>query len=381
MTSFNPLVGINESTLSNFNNVDNITESDEDYVSQAFNFLIEFNTEYNDINKLFYKGILESDGNITCVQETYADFFSSIKKMIDKFLAFIKSIFDKFIEKLHSFVQSEKYLIQNKSKFSKFTNDDDFTTDGFNYTFNSDIPLIDLTIKFDSALLGDISKIDKASISDKETNKAKAAVDKMHNDLRVKLESDYYDIFRGTVIGNRGSIPESDFTNECFKIYRSGALEPEEVNVNKGYIESALERINRYKTTIQNIEETKNRIFKEYSGIRDKIDKMIKPNKTESSPNYRNISLIGFDNNSSLTDVAVSYDTLSSIDSYLKTISNQVQEMSNIHSIAFSTKMEAVKEEYRQDKRILYQALSKCSSNQINESSDSVEVEGSLWII
>ncbi len=392
MISFNPLVGINESkfsSLSGFGDISSITESsDENYIIQGLDFLSEFNAEYNDLNKHFYKSILESNGDVIGIQESYGDFFSGLKKLIAKFLAFIKNIFDKFVAKLNAFIQNEKYLLKQKETFKRFTSDDDFVTDGYNYSFDPEVPLINLSIHFDSALLGDVEKIGLDKSDAMVDDKAKRAVDKMHADLREKLENGYYDIFRANVIGSRGSISESDFTNECFKMYRSGKSEPDEVIVSRGYIDEALARIEKYKSSIKEIEETKSRINKEYTSIQNKIEKMIKPNSTEVSSNLRNINLVGFDSDSSITDITISYDALSSLDRYLKTISNQVQEMSNIHGIAFATKIDAVKEEYQQDKRILYQALAKCQTNDkaihsVKESLDNenIESEGSLWII
>ena len=386
MSSFNTLIGIDESNLSDIKSIDKVTESscDDDYAREGFDFLIEFNSDYVLLNKNFYKSLLESNGEVSAVQEAYADFFSGVKEIIDRFVNFIKSVFDKFVSKLSSFIQSEKYLIKNKDKFKNFDSDDSFMANGYNYTFDPNIPLIDLTIKFDSALLGDISSINTSDLNG--DGKAKSAVDKLHKDLRIKLENDYYDMFRATVIGTRGAISESNFLDECFKIYRSGNLEPETISVNRSYIEAALNRIEKYKDTIRIAENTKNNIIKEYNDIRKKLDKMIKPNSTDYSDNYCKIDLIGFDANSTLTDVSISYDTLSSIDSYLKTISNQVQEMSNIHSIAFTSKIDAIKEQYKQDKSFLYQALAKCNPmSKVDESVDynldnDMEV-GPLWII
>lgn len=391
MNSFNPLVGINESkSSSDLTNLNRVTESSEvNYFGEMVDFLIQLNEDHINLNKRFYKSLLESEGDVIFVQESYGDFFDGFKKIIDKFLAFIKNIFDRFVTKINSFIQNEKYLLKNKKVFDRFTTSDEYETDGYNYTFDSNIPIIDLPIKFDSALLGDVNKISLNAIDNPRVtiDPAKVAVDKLHSGLKKKLENGYYDTFRASVIGDVGGITEDAFSTACFKTYRNGAEKPDNVYVSKAYIDSALERIAEYKKSIKDIQETKNRIYQEYNDIRAKIDQMVKPNSTEISGKLRAIELMGIDGDSSIT--TVSYETMTSLDKYLKTISNQVQEMSNIHGIAFASKMDAVKEQYRQDKRILYDVLSDMHTttkaiNDIKESyddsNDTIEEGGSLWI-
>lgn len=393
MNSFNPLIGINSSDQ--INDIDHITNSvNENYLYENFKFLTQLNNEYTEISKVFYKSLLESEGNTISVHEAYGEFFSDFKKIIDKFLAFIKNIFNKFTTKLNSFVQNEKYLLKNEKEFNKFMDTDTFEESGFKYSFDPNVPIVKLTIQFDSALMGDINKIkdspaEYVDINGKTKDKTKVAIDRLHNDLRDKLENDYYDIFRGTVIGTTGVISEEDFEKECFKVYRSGKSSPEIITVSKTYINDAIKRIKEYKRAIKDIEKIKSDIDREYTAIRDKVEKMISPNRTQSDidEKYNVIDLIGFDSSSSITDITITNDALTSLDSYLRTISSQIQQMSNIHSTAFVSKIEAVKEQFIQDKRFLYSALNVCQKGTrtgVKESYNEYEMDernGSLWII
>ena len=56
---------------------------------------------------------------------------------------------------------------------------------------------------------------------------------------------------------------------------------------------------------------------------------------------------------------ALSSGVYNKIDMYMKAKVNQVQQMSNIHTMAFTAKIQAAKDCFVQDKKILYKALAK----------------------
>lgn len=381
MNSFNPLIAISEA---NTTTIDEITFKDENLLTLALDNITSLNEECNSITKSFYKSILESNGDVISVQESYGDFFSMFKKIIDKFLKVISDLFNKFISRLTAMIQGEKYILNHQKDLEHFSAQDQFVTDGYIYSFVPNVPMINLSVQFDSTLIGDIGKLtvpplvkNKAILDDP----AKRAIDKLHNRLKEDLSGDYYDIFRGMVIGSSNRmISEKDFSAECFKIFRSGESAPVNVLVTSTYINDAFSRIKDYKNAINDVETLKTNIERQYKSISNKLGRMVKPNSTEVSEKLRNIDIDGFDNlDMSATNITISYNALSSLDSYLRTLSNQIQEMSSIHTIAFSAKLEAIKEQYQQDNRILRQALSKYQS--INSSiSESTMSLGSLVI-
>ena len=59
------------------------------------------------------------------------------------------------------------------------------------------------------------------------------------------------------------------------------------------------------------------------------------------------------------TSIQMSVSNLNELDSYFKKLSDVITTISTIHTIAFTAKMDALKEEFLQSKAILYKALSK----------------------
>ena len=62
-------------------------------------------------------------------------------------------------------------------------------------------------------------------------------------------------------------------------------------------------------------------------------------------------------------ELVVSQDTLNKLDLYMKAKADQVVKMSSIHSMAFSYKLDAITDRTKQDKKILYTALSKVTKD------------------
>lgn len=380
-SSFNPLIAINEATATSTVNIDDITFQDENFMTLATNSILSLSEDYINNSKNFYKSILESNGDATAIHESYGEFFSTFKKIIDKFLKIIGDLFSKFISRLTALIQGEKYILNHQKELENFSTADQFTTDGYNYSFDPTIPMINLSVHFDSSLIGDLGKLKAAPITKDKTvldDPAKRAIDKLHNHLKNELNGDYYNIFRGMVLGgSKRLITSKDFSSECFKCYRAGEDAPIDVLVTPTYVDGALSRIKNYKDTIKDIETLKTTIEREYNSISNKLGRMVKPNSTEVSEKLRRIDIDGFDNSDlTFTNVTISYDALSSLDSYLRTLSNQIQEMSSIHTLAFSAKLEAIKEQYQQDNRILKQILLK---NHVSSSVDESAI-GSLVI-
>lgn len=385
--------------------IDSFVENDENYMTTAFNFLTSFNEEYNTINKIFYRSILESNGNPVVVQEAFGNFFSKFKEMISKFLNFIKSLFVRFVTKLNSMVKSQKYLLKHKDDYKRFTSKDNFDISGYKYTFDPNVPLINCQAAYDAKFVFDSNKgttnfeLDSLNLSQADAkafkdgtatnDTVKTSIETLRKQLDSKLEGDFYDVFRGQVLGTNTSIDDTDFSEECFAIYRNGETTPETIEINSLYITAALKRIEDYKKYVKKVEDTRDKIEKEYRKVEKQVEKFIKSNKV--SADTSSLRTVEYDNfGAGTTTVTMSSDALSALDAYLKTVTNQVQEMSNIHTIAFSAKLQAMKDQFTQDKAALYKALEKCQTGAKLRAAkeaageyydESREECGKLWII
>ena len=387
-------------------NIDSFVENDENYMTAAFNFLTSFNEEYNVINKIFYRSILESNGDPVVVQEAFGNFFTKFKEMISKFLNFIKSLFVRFVTKLNSMVKSQKYLLKHKNDFKRFTSKDNFDISGYKYTFDTNVPIINCQAAYDAKFVFDstksntnfglsdldLSDTDKNAFKEGNTttnNTVKTKIKENSKQLDSKIEEEFYDKFRGEVLGLDTNIDDADFSEECFAIYRNGETTPESIEVNSLYITAALKRIEDYKKWVKNVEDTRDKIEREYRKVEKQVENFIKSNKT--STEVSTLRTVEYDNfGTGSTTVTMTSDAFSALDAYLKTVTNQVQEMSNIHTIAFSAKLQAMKDQFTQDKSALYKALEKCQTGAKLRAAkeaageyydESREERGKLWII
>lgn len=343
-------------------NINSIMEREDNYIFTTFRFLTSLNEDFNNANKIFYRSVLESSGDVISIQEAYGDFFEKFKDIINKFLKFIKSLVDKFISKLMSIVQSEKYVLSRKKDLEEFSDADAFEYDGYNYSFDPEIPMIhiDPDLEFSDAIMDHIRKnMDTSAISQHEMSKkgyidpAKKAITNAHDVLRKELDEGYYDKFRGTVIGTGMMIPETDFVEECFAVYRNNQKEPTRISIDKRYVTEALKNIQNYKATISAVERAKKDIDTKYNKLRVELEGMLRPNRTAVSADLRTVPVNRYGDT-----VTMTAEALSSLDAYLKDMSNKISEIGNIHGIAFSSKLQAIREQYMQDKKVLYTILS-----------------------
>lgn len=339
----------------NTNNVLVNSSIEESYFTDTLRFLTESTKEFNNYKKELYVNILESNEDYDVVTESFSDFFAKAKELIKKFLKYIKSLFDRFITSLHRFVNSEKHLIKNKEKFKKFNSNHEFDFEGYEFTFSDNIP----SIEAEAAFKKDFVELDFDEIL-KETDPKKviAMIDGQHAKLKDNLNNDRYNVFRQEVIMGDRPIYSEDFIEELSAVYRNGAYSKEDITIDQTEVLKSLARIENYKTFENSVKKTKDKIDREYDRVQKSIENMIKRNKDGDVDKLLSIEING-DYDAYSTPLQVSSEALAKIDLFLKTKVSEVIELSNIHALAFSYKLDAIHECYKQDKQVLYRALNK----------------------
>ena len=146
-TVFNPMNFVPQN-LNKSHSLDYMVATEETYFYKALNFIIECKDEFNSASKDLYKTITESANNQEVITEGFSDFFAKIKEIIDKFIKFIKSLFAKFITNLNAAFKREKYLIKHKEDFKKFNSKNEFSFDGYAFSFSPAIPAINALESF-----------------------------------------------------------------------------------------------------------------------------------------------------------------------------------------------------------------------------------------
>lgn len=347
---------LNEGYNAEVSSLDSYRDSSltESYFYETLKFIQETNREYDTVNKKFYRSILESDNDYIAITEAYDGFFGSIKKIIDKIIDFIKTLWGKFITSLNKFFNAEKYLMNHIDDLKHFGPDDNFTFDGFEFTINDGCPaksVISNLMGFDSVNT-DKGDIDINNLNTSNPNVIQTSYDK----LIATLEDDWYDIARAKIIGKDTltKVYADEYSEELFKVFRNDESQKQELEINTSNITDYKVIFKNHKDVEKSVKKTKNDIDKEYESIKKGFDKAIK----RIGDNYSFVYKTDKDSNAS--DIAINNETVrKTLELYTKAKSDQITKLSNLHLLAFSAKLDAVKDQTRQAKQILYRALYK----------------------
>lgn len=370
---------IHEHAFSSALAIDNLAtaeaEASYDYMAECYAFLSDYNRSYFDASKQLYKTIMESCDSPEVIHEGFGDFFGKVKEIIKKFLAWIKKIFNKFIAKMNSMFKSESYLKKNKNEFSKFKTEDEFEFEGYKFTN-----------LYDGGNVPVISTISLGDVNDSLSN-AFGGGTLNYDTLKSKYvafednKEDFFDTFRGKVLGDQNDIPASQFEEECFLVFRDDSKDKSKMTITSSEVNAAYVRFDGYEKLKKSVEKTRNDIDKEYGALERYFEKSYKLSKdtfkiTDYSGSHStyvdaqktHLGMDGYDVEKNYSDTvdksnhptkATAAEQKSLIESFLRARAAQVNQMSNIHGIAFSAKLTAAKDCFNQDKAILYKALSK----------------------
>ena len=214
------------------------------------------------------------------------------------------------------------------------------------FTIDEITPKLETYSNFDNLLEIDWSAIKK---NDDKNNKKeiKQTLDK----LKSSLDSDYYDKVRAGVLGLNDPIRESDYTDELFKLYRDGDTNSHIFTVTSSVVRSSYTGLKDYKNIESNVKNKKKEIEDKYKKIQDRDDKAAK--FTLKDGRYQ-VSISGHGD-----DLDLDNESMQQLNLYIKLVTEQVIKMTTIHSLAFSYKLDALKDKMMQDKKILYIAMNK----------------------
>lgn len=334
----------------NVKTVSDITERDNhSYLEETYHFILELNREYNDANKGFYRSLLESGDSVELIHESFGDFFGKVREIIAKFLAFIKSIFERFVTGLNRFIQSDNYLKKHSKDFVKFSTENNFTFQGYEFTFSSNIPVVNALAAFNADFVFNLKDQDMAFGTTEEIKKSREL-------LTSALDTgDWYDQFRRQVIGSTTPIYKTDFADELFCTYRNGASSKDDIEADSYYVQMAYDNFTNHTKAIDEVKKNRTRIESEYESVRKQVDKMAKVSYDKgNSSAVLTVSPTGAKSLGTLTG-----DQVTQMDLFIKAKVNQIQEMSTIHAMAFAAKLDAYNDMFKQDKAVLYKALSR----------------------
>lgn len=337
-------------------NTDKLTMIDfeESYFVSAVRFINECRNEYTEYKEKLYSNISEATNN-TVVLESFSDFFVKVKEIIDKVLKFFKSLFDRFLTTLNKMINSESYLKKHKKDFDNFKSADEFNIEGYNYTFSDYIPAPQAILSFNYELFSDLFGNLNNGLS---VNNVKDAINS------IDLEERYNE-FRAKVIGKDGEkIYVTDYPNELFRVFRDNYETTSKIDVDFSHVRIAVDRFFSFDKTKSYINNQYKQIERAYRTLQSQVEDITKRNGDLNAkafidrlPEGNNITSVN--GSMQLDGLVMSGELMSQIDIYTKKKLDEIQECSNIHIMAFAAKLDAVKECCKQDKAVLYTALSR----------------------
>lgn len=374
---------LNESSTINIDNIGYMdTElKNQSFVQEGYDFILEIGRDYMNAEKTFYTEVLGSYGDNEIITESFDGFFNKIKEIINKFIEWIKKVFKQFVTKINALFNNEKYIKKNQKLLNKFESQDEFEFNGYEFTNidKTNIPAANAQEAFIDETNGkgyfnnwytkgdynDTADPDR-TLRNGETETLNTALDNSLTTLNDNLE-DFYDAFRGKVIGKDEKIDSNDYPNELFSFFRNDENTTSNITIDATYVLEAYRRFDKYKDLVKSIEKTQKDMIKDYEALEKYLDKMIKLTKSDSK-NTLSFTSVGSNKYVSgqitalgVTDFSAKtvYDTSTydKMNNYLKTQSSKVSQMCTIHTQAFSAKLEAAKDQFKQDKKILYKAL------------------------
>ena len=123
----------------------------------------------------------------------------------------------------------------------------------------------------------------------------------------------------------------------------------------------SLDSFENFKKIKSQLEHDRSEIEKAYDKVKKQVSEIVKRNGdmnmsafVNSLPDASNITSTETLNNDGFT---MSGTMMTQIDMYIKAKTDQIQEYSNIHTLAYGAKLDALKECLKQDKNVLYTAL------------------------
>lgn len=332
---------------------------EETYFFSTLDFLSEIKEEYTNARIDLYSALSEST-NQQIISESFSNFFDSAREVITKFIEFIRNLVDRFITSLNKIIKSDKYLKKYKNDILSFSSEHEFPMSIYNYTFSSNIPNIHAEEEFDK-IFADLKKMTVE-------NRTIESIKKVYDDYCNSLE-DKYNWTRAKIIGLERSIYQSDYAQELFDIYRDGGTK-NTTTITFQTVSLSYHRFENYIDNIRSIEKQKSSIESDYNEIRKKLMHI---NSSDNGKIKLKANNVDFTSTYLLND-----DMMNTWDLLIKAHVDEIINISSMHALAFSAKLDALKECYRQDKVILYNALQQVQKKSLREQDELQELLKSI---
>ena len=349
---FNAQSFIKESTLSL--HVENTHQYEyNSYFLEGLNFLSQLRKEKTVQEAKLYRVMAEAGNNLWVVHEGFGDFFQWVKDFIKKVINFFKKLLAKFWVRINSLFGRDKYIENNKDQLREFGSEHEFDIKGYKFTIKDGVPTLDPINGIEDTLSRLIADAADPNSNDKSYKiKKKDSLKQAYIDFQE--DKDKLDNVRGSILGENGPIDDSDWKDALFEKFRDGDREKITITVTSSVVTESLTNFTNYDKMKSKTEKQRDNVEKAYNRIQKKFDELAEKAKNLAG---ENVSVSDFidDNASERADE----DKIFTISAFARDISNRLEEISNLHIMAFTAKLDAIKDRYHQDKSIIYGAFKK----------------------
>ena len=348
---FNAQSFIKESTLSL--HVENTHQYEyNSYFLEGLNFLSQLRKEKTVQEAKLYRVMAEAGDNLWVVHEGFGDFFQWVKDFIKKVINFFKKLLAKFWVRINSLFGRDKYIENNKDQLREFGSEHEFDIKGYKFTIKDGIPTLDPINDIEDTLRNLIAVADTDPNNKSYKIKKKDELKQAYIDFQE--DKDKLNKERGSILGENGPIDDSDWKDALFEKFRDGDREKITITVTSSIVTESLTNFTNYDKMKSKTEKQRDNVEKAYNRIQKKFDELAEKAKNLAS---ENVSVSDFvdDNASERADE----DKIFTISAFARDISNRLEEISNLHVMAFTAKLDAIKDRYHQDKSIIYGAFKK----------------------
>lgn len=348
---FNAQSFIKESTLSL--HVENTHQLEyHSYFLEGLNFLSQLRKEKTIQEAKLYRVMAEAGDNLWVIHEGFGDFFQWVKDFIKKVINFFKNLLAKFWVRINSLFGRDKYIEDHKDQLREFGSEHEFDIKGYNFTIQDGIPKLDPIENIEDTLHG------LATVIDNNGNKSyslKAKKDLKAAYIKFQEEKDDLRDQRAAILGENDKIDESDWKDALFEKFRDGDREKTTITVTSSVVTESLANFTNHDKLKSKTEKQRDDVEKAYNRIQKRFDQLAEKAKNLASKDSVTVS----DFVDSELSVKADEDKIFTISAFARDISNRLEEISNLHVMAFTAKLDAIKDRYHQDKAILYGAFKK----------------------
>lgn len=321
-------------------------EKDISLFSESIDFLIQEDRLLTLEKSKLYKGISEANDDITLIDESFSDYIKTIRGYISKVIAFFKKLFAKFWAKINSFILRDKYISKHKSELSKFKPEMEFEIQGYEFKFSESVP--------NPYAINDIkdiiTEIGKTPTNADDLGKEYDYIVKSYN--KLKDDKKYMDKIRKDILGTKYNISEEKYQSELFDIFVEGVKEKKSIKVNKAKVDEALAFFEDSKKLQEQTQKQCDDISKAYDEISNSLANIQKMKDAILT----DIKVSDFlDPETKKTVKADKY--IEAVDLFINLLAIRIDAISKAHIMAYSAKLEAIKDCFVQNKSILYGAF------------------------